>query len=166
MKNLTYLGNPEKSVYMEPQRKAARYGRIYEQLTSLLKKTNNQLARKATIIAVLHHKMEYFFWTGFYMIDNEELTVEMYQGSLACQVLAKNKGICWAAINQGKTLVVANVEEFPGHIACDSRSKSEIVIPLRNHAGEITGVLDIDSRELASFDKVDAEWLEKILLLL
>lgn len=151
---------------MEKKKKAARYGRMYDQLKELLKKSANPLARKATVVALLHHKMEYFFWTGFYMLVDGELTVEMYQGPVACQVLAKGKGVCWAAVNQQKTLVVENVEEFPGHIACDSRSKSEIVVPLRNASGEITGVLDIDSKELASFDEVDAEWLEKILGLL
>lgn len=151
---------------MDKKKKAARYGRIYDQLTSLLKKSSNPLARKATVIAVLHHKMEYFFWTGFYMLVDDELTVEMYQGPVACQVLARDRGVCRAAINQQKTLVVENVEEFPGHIACDSRSKSEIVIPLRNSFGEITGVLDVDSKDLASFDEVDAEWLEKICKLL
>lgn len=147
---------------MEKKKKAARYGRIYDQIQGLLKKSNNQLAHKATIIAVLHHKMEYFFWTGFYMLVDGELTVEMYQGPVACQILAKNKGVCWAAVNQQKTIVVENVEEFPDHIACDSRSKSEIVVPLRNYSGKIIGVLDVDSKELASFDEVDAEWLEKI----
>ncbi|MDX9883939.1 MAG: GAF domain-containing protein [Prolixibacteraceae bacterium] len=151
---------------MEKKKKAARYGRIYDQLKELLKKSTNLLARKATIIAVLHYKMDYFFWTGFYMLVDDELTVEMYQGPVACQVLSKDKGVCWAAINQQKSLVVENVEEFPGHIACDSRSKSEIVVPLRNASGHITGVLDVDSKELASFDEVDAEWLEKILGLL
>lgn len=147
---------------MEKKKKAARYSRIYDQVQGLLKKSDNQLAHKATIIAVLHHKMEYFFWTGFYMLVDGELTVEMYQGPVACQILAKNKGVCWAAVNQQKTMVVENVEEFPDHIACDSRSKSEIVVPLRNGSGEIIGVLDVDSKELASFDEVDAEWLEKI----
>ncbi len=151
---------------MDKKKKAARYGRIYDQLAILLKKSNNALACKATIIAVLHHKMESFFWTGFYMLVDGELTVEMYQGPVACQVLAKNKGVCWAAINQGKTLVIENVEEFPGHIACDSRSKSEIVVPLRDISGKIIGVLDVDSKDLASFDEVDAEGLEKILGLL
>lgn len=151
---------------MDAKKKAARYGRIYEQIEGLLKKSNDQLAHKATIIAVLHHKLEYFFWTGFYMLRDGELTVEMYQGSVACQILAKDKGVCWAAVNQAKTLVVEDVEKFPGHIACDSRSKSEIVVPLKNSAGEVIGVLDVDSKDLASFDEVDAEWLEKILGLL
>lgn len=151
---------------MDIKKKAARYGRIYEQIDGLLKKSNDPLAHKATIVAVLHHKLEYFFWTGFYMLRNGELTVEMYQGPVACQILAKDKGVCWAAINQAKTLVVEDVEKFPGHIACDSRSKSEIVVPLKNSEGEVIGVLDVDSKELASFDEVDAEWLEKILGLL
>ena len=119
-------------------------------------------ARMATIVAVLHHKMEYFFWTGFYFLREGELTVKNYQGLLACQVLAKHTGVCWAAIDQQETLVVPDVHQFPGHIACDSRSRSEIVVPLRNEDGEIVGVLDVDSEQPGSFDPTDAEWLEKI----
>ncbi len=117
----------------------------------------------ATINAVLFHKMDYFFWIGFYLMQEEKLQVGPYQGSLACINLAKDSGICWAAINAGETIIVDNVKEFPGHIACDSRSKSEIVVPLKNGDGKISGVLDVDSRELNSFDETDKEWLEKII---
>lgn len=119
----------------------------------------------ATVVAVLHHKMDSFFWTGFYLLQDGKLQVGPYQGSLACINLAKNTGVCWAGINAKKTVLVENVEEFPGHIACDSRSKSEIVIPLKNKNGEIVGVLDVDSEKLNSFDETDAEWLEKIVAL-
>lgn len=119
----------------------------------------------ATIVAVLHNKMDYFFWTGFYMVRKGEMTVSLYQGPLACQVLEKNKGVCWAGYNRKETIVVEDVHKFPGHIACDSRSRSEIVVPFKNRNGEVSGVLDVDSKELASFDPVDAEWLEKILTL-
>lgn len=146
--------------------KAAQYQRIYDQLTELLTKTNNKIARMATIVAVLHHKRKYFFWTGFYLLDNGVLTVGPYQGSLACQVLKENTGVCWAAINQKKSLVVPDVHEFPGHIACDSRSNSEIVIPLRDEKGEIYGVLDVDSSEFNSFDETDEQYLQKICLLI
>jgi len=148
---------------MEDNKKEGRYGRIYTQLSELVKKSNNQSARMATIIAVLHHKMEYFFWTGFYLIDDEKMTVNMYQGPVACQILEKDKGVCWAAFNQKKTVVVEDVHAFPGHIACDSRSNSEIVVPFKNRDGKIIGVLDIDSSEKASFSEADARWLEKIL---
>jgi GAF domain-containing protein len=148
---------------MEDKKKEGRYSRIYQQLETLVRKSNNTQARMATIIAVLHHKMEYFFWTGFYLIDNGEMTVNIYQGPVACQILEKDKGVCWAAFNRKETVVVEDVHQFPGHIACDSRSNSEIVVPFKNRDGEIIGVLDVDSSEKAAFSEVDAKWLEKIL---
>lgn len=151
---------------MEKNKKDGRYSRIYNQLSELVKKSNSQSARMATIIAVLHHKMDTFFWTGFYLIENGEMTVNMYQGPVACQILEKNKGVCWAAFNNKETVVVEDVHQFPGHIACDSRSNSEIVVPLKNREAEIIGVLDVDSREKAAFDEVDALWLERILELI
>lgn len=150
---------------MEEIKKEGRYSRIYQQLSELVKKSNNTQARMATIIAVLHHKMDYFFWTGFYLVDNGEMTVNVYQGPVACQVLEKNKGVCWAAFNKKETVIVEDVHAFPGHIACDSRSNSEIVVPFKNQIGEIIGVLDIDSKEKASFSETDARWLEKIIAL-
>ena len=151
---------------MEDKKKEGRYSRLYKQLEELVKKSNNAQARMATIIAVLHHKMDYFFWTGFYLIDDGKMTVSMYQGPVACQILEKDKGVCWAAFNQQKTIVVEDVHTFPGHIACDSRSSSEVVVPLKNAAGKVIGVLDIDSKDKASFSDVDAVWLEKILELI
>jgi L-methionine (R)-S-oxide reductase len=151
---------------MESNKKEGRYNRIYNQLKDLLKKSNDLNAQLATIVALLHHKMDYFFWTGFYMLKEGELVVRTYQGPVACQILEKGRGVCWAAIQLGEPVVVDDVHLFPGHIACDSRSNSEIVVPLRNKEGEITGVLDVDSREKGSFDKVDAEWLEKIVTLI
>ena len=151
---------------MDPRKKETRYGRIYDQLSDLVRKSNNPLARMATVIAVLHHKMDYFFWTGFYMVIDGEMTVQTYQGPVACQVLEKNRGVCWASFNQAKTIVVNDVHQFPGHIACDSRSKSEIVVPFFDKTGILTGVLDVDSSELAAFDEIDSKWLEKILALI
>jgi L-methionine (R)-S-oxide reductase len=148
---------------METNRKEGRYERIYTQLQELVKKSNSTTARMATIVAVLHHKMDTFFWTGFYMLENGEMTVNVYQGPVACQILEKNKGVCWAAFNKKETVVVEDVHQFPGHIACDSRSNSEIVVPFKNPEGEVVGVLDVDSKEKAAFDQTDARWLEKIL---
>jgi len=148
---------------MDDRKKAGRYERIHKQLAELVQKSQNTSARMATVIAVLHHKMDYFFWTGFYLLDEEKMTVNIYQGPVACQILEKDKGVCWAAYNQKKTMVVEDVHDFPGHIACDSRSSSEIVVPFKNKGGEIIGVLDIDSKDKASFSEVDAVWLEKIL---
>jgi GAF domain-containing protein len=150
---------------MTKQQKEGRYKRIYSQLQELLKDSPNKVARMATMVAVLHHKMDYFFWTGFYLLDDGELIVGPYQGSLACIKLKKDTGVCWAGINRGETVVVPDVHLFPGHIACDSRSRSEIVVPLKDKDGKIIGVLDVDSKELGSFDEVDAKWLEKILVI-
>ena len=151
---------------MNTDRKNGRYQRIYEQLQGLLVKPGNSLSRMATVAALLSNKMDYFFWTGFYLLDNDELIVGPYQGPVACQLLAKDTGVCWAGINQGKTIIVPDVHQFPGHIACDSRSKSEIVIPLKNEKGETYGVLDVDSKELNSFDETDQVWLEKMVRLI
>jgi GAF domain-containing protein len=151
---------------MDPQKKNARYRRLYDQVVALADKTTDPDARMATLVAVLHHKMEYFFWTGFYFLRSGELTVKTYQGPLACQVLQSHKGVCWAGIDQGKTIVVPDVHLFPGHIACDSRSLSEIVVPVRNPLGEIVGVLDVDSEMAGAFDAVDADWLEKFVTLI
>jgi len=146
--------------------KEGRYQRVIAQLEELLQKTDFLYARMATVNALLYHKMDNFFWVGFYLLVNDELTVGPYQGSLACQILKKNSGVCWAAIHAGKTMIVPDVDQFPGHIACDSRSKSEIVIPLRNTNNEIIGCLDVDSEKLAAFDEIDAFYLEKITMLL
>ncbi len=148
---------------MEKSKKAGRYSRIYDQIKGLLEPGFSPTACMSTIVAVLHHKMDYFFWTGFYMLDKGELIVGSYQGPVACIKLKKDTGVCWAGINQQKTLLVPDVHKFPGHIACDSRSNSEIVVPLRNSDGVIVGILDIDSTKLNSFDEIDAEWLEKII---
>ena len=150
---------------LENNQKTARYQRIYAQLQELFVKTTNPIARMATIVALLHHKFDYFFWTGFYLLENGELTVGPYQGSLACMVLRKDSGVCWAGINQQKSLLVPNVHEFPGHIACDSRSQSEVVIPLVNGT-KIIGVLDVDSEKLNSFSQQDIDGLEKIVSLI
>lgn len=141
--------------------KAARYERIYQQISDLMPKCSDRQARMATVCAVLHHKMPNFFWTGFYLLKDEHLIVSTYQGPVACMELNKNQGVCWAGIRSGKTIVVADVHQFEGHIACDSRSKSEIVVPFHDASGAITGVLDVDSQSLNSFDDTDAEWLEK-----
>jgi len=152
---------------MTQKQKAERYERMYLQIEKLVSAHNNALSAMSTIAAVLHHKMKTFYWTGFYLIqENGELLVGPYQGMLACIKLQKDTGVCWAAINRGKTVIVPDVHVFPGHIACDSASKSEIVIPLKDKAGNIIGVLDVDSAELNSFDETDKEGLEQIVSLI
>ncbi len=147
-------------------RRSALYGRIYEQLKELIAaKSPNLIAGMATMAALLHAKLSHHFWTGFYFVAGEdELYVGPYQGAVACQVL-KGRGVCLACARSGQPVVVPDVEAFPGHIACDSRSKSEIVIPLKKD-GKVVAVLDVDSDKLAQFDANDAEALQKIVDLL
>lgn len=151
---------------MEASKKAGRYSRMYKQLEGLMETAEYPLSRMATIAAVLHHKMDYFFWTGFYLLVDGELMVHTYQGPVACMHLEKGTGVCWAGVERQESVLVPDVEQFPGHIACDSRSQSEIVVPVQDGKEEIVGVLDIDSSEKASFDEVDAQWLDKIVKLI
>ena len=146
---------------MNYNKKDERYKRVLFQIEELIIKTSDPLAKMSTITAIMHHKFDYFFWTGFYRLVDGELTVCCYQGSVACLVLAKHKGVCWAAIDQKKTQIIPDVHKFSGHIACDSRSASEIVIPIYKD-NEIVAVLDVDSKKPDSFDEVDAKYLEKI----
>jgi len=120
----------------------------------------------ATINAVLHHKMPGFFWTGFYLLHNGELMAGPYQGTLACILLKKDTGVCWAGINTGRTVIVPDVDKFEGHIACSSLSRSEIVVPVFDRDNRVTGVLDVDSRELNNFDDTDRKYLEEIVHLI
>ena len=143
-----------------------RYKRIYDQLRELVLKTENKIARMATIAAILHHKMAQFFWTGFYILIDGELIIGPYQGPLACQILEKEKGVCWTGVTSKKTIIVPDVHKFPGHVACDSRSNSEIVVPLIDKENQVWGVLDVDSRKFDAFSDIDKDWLEKIVKLI
>ncbi len=143
-----------------------RYDRIHDQLRELFDKTKDRTARMATAAALLHNKMPHYYWTGFYVIVDGELTVGPYQGTLACLVLARGTGVCWAAIKAGRTLVVPDVHKFPGHIACDARSRSEIAVPLADASGKVWGVLDVDSARPDAFGEDDRKGLEKIVALL
>ncbi len=151
---------------MDVEQKRARYGRIAEQLRALFAGTTDPVARMATAAAVLHAKMPGFFWTGWYLLRDGALTVGPYQGSLACLVLKAHTGVCWDALDRGASTIVPDVHAFPGHIACDSRSRSEIVVPLRDSAGAIVGVLDVDSEALSQFDDADREGLEAVAALI
>lgn len=151
---------------MDQEKKQKRYQRIFDQLEKLLEPHDSPIASMATINAVLYHKFDYYFWCGFYLLQDSDLIVGPYQGPVACIKLKKNAGVCWAGINQKQTIIVADVHDFPGHIACDSRSNSEIVVPLRDKTGKIVGVMDVDSKDLNSFDESDKEGLEQILTLI
>jgi len=151
---------------MDKIRKRTRYERIRDQLAGLFAKPADRQARMATAAALLHHKFEHYFWCGFYRLVDGDLLVGPYQGPLACQVLARGKGVCWEAVRRGETLIVPDVRLFPGHIACDARSLSEIVVPLRDASGAITAVLDVDSDKTGQFDEEDRIGLEMIVKLL
>lgn len=142
------------------------YARIYDQLQDLLNKSRDPVARMATIAALLHHKMSHYFWTGFYILKGGRLVVGPYQGPVACQELEGPGGVCWAGVQRKETVIVPDVHRFPGHIACDSRSNSEIVVPIIPDGSRIWGVLDVDSQRLDAFSDIDAVWLEKIIRLL
>lgn len=148
--------------------KATRYERILIQLSKLFEKTDNTLSRMATLNALLYHKMPGFYWVGNYLLNpGNKLQVGSYQGTLACMELKQNTGVCWAAINSGKSIIVPDVHQFEGHIACDPKSKSEIVIPIyKKSDSTIMGVIDIDSSLLNHFDATDQLWLERIAALI
>jgi GAF domain-containing protein len=143
-----------------------RYERIATQLEELYAKTSDPLARMASAVALLHHKMPHYFWTGFYRLVDGDLLVGPYQGPIACMELERHAGVCWAGIDRAESVLVANVHDFPGHIACDSRSNSEVVVPVRDAAGEIVAVLDVDSEQLDAFSGTDVEGLERIVALI
>ncbi|MEX0980629.1 MAG: GAF domain-containing protein [Bacteroidales bacterium] len=148
---------------MDESKKAGRYQRIQKQLEELCNKPGTPLSRMATIAAVLHHKMEYYFWTGFYLYENDRMIVGPYQGPVACQELDKGKGVCWSAITRDTTVIVPDVTQFPGHIACDSRSKSEITLPVKDKMGNLRAVLDVDSALADQFDEIDKDYLFNII---
>lgn len=151
---------------MEKGKKLSRYHRVEEQLAELFARTRDIQARMATTAALLRHKFGHFFWCGFYRLVGGDLLVGPYQGPLACQVLARGKGVCWAAVKEGRTVIVPDVRQFPGHIPCDPRSLSEIVVPVRGADGAVIAVLDVDSDRTGQFDEEDRLGLETIVALL
>ena len=141
--------------------KNATYQLLAKQVESLIEGENNPVGQLANAVAILHETMGWW-WTGFYMVKDDTLQLGVFQGPVACYNIKKGRGVCGTAWQEDRTLVVPDVEQFPGHIACSSESRSEIVVPMHDEGGEVVGVLDIDSRELATFDDVDARWLEEI----
>lgn len=137
------------------------YRLLVKQVESLIEGENNSTGQLANAAALLHETMGWW-WTGFYLVKDSELQLGPFQGPIACYRIKRGRGVCGTAWDEDRTLVVPDVEQFPGHIACSSESRSEIVVPLHDSEGNVTGVLDIDSKELATFDDVDARWLEEI----
>ena len=149
-----------------PADKRARYAAVAEEIASVLEGEPNLTARMATVASMLAAAFEHYFWTGFYVVDPEkrdELVVGPYQGTLGCLRIAFGQGVCGAAARSRQTQVVDDVDAFPGHIACDSRSASEIVVPVVDAQGRLIAVFDVDSETPAAFDATDVEWLERIL---
>ena len=144
--------------------KAFRYVKLYQDAKLMLADETDPVALMAELAALIQERMG-FFWTGFYRVQGQELVLGPFQGPSACLRIGYGKGVCGSAWKQNRTLVVPDVEEFPGHIACSSLSQSEIVVPVRKN-GEVTAVLDIDSTERSTFDAADALWLEKLVELL
>ena len=141
--------------------KEEKYALLYKQIVSLIEGENDTIANMANIVAMIHNTFG-FWWTGFYRVVNNELILGPFQGTLACSRIKFGKGVCGTAWEKRTTQVVPDVEQFPGHIACSSASKSEIVVPVSDKNGKVTAVLDIDSENLATFDETDREWLERI----
>ena len=141
--------------------KVEKYQLLQQQIKALSAGETDQVAVMANVAAAIHLEMG-FWWTGFYRVQNGELVLGPFQGPVACMHIGYGKGVCGTSWKQGETIVVPDVEQFPGHIACSSESRSEIVVPVRSAEGEIIAVLDIDSKYLATFDEVDKQWLEEI----
>lgn len=140
--------------------KAEQYEALIPQIHALIEGETDLVANLANIGAALKEQFGWF-WIGFYLVKNNELVLGPFQGPVACTRIAKGRGVCGSSWQQAATLIVPDVEKFPGHIACSSLSKSEIVIPvIRN--GEVLGVLDVDSEELDQFDETDKKYLEQI----
>ena len=151
---------------MSGQNRLERYERIRDQIAELIAKTDDPVAHRATAAAVLHHKTPGVSWTGFYLLKDGDLVVEAYQGPVACLVLERHTGVCWAGIDRGETILVPDVHAFPGHIPCDDRSRSEIVVPVFNADGAAIGVLDVDSHRPNHFDDVDRQGYESVVRML
>ena len=138
------------------------YEEVIPQIRSLISGETDEISVMANVAAVLHTPFDEFFWTGFYLVREGELRLGPFQGPLACMHIQYGRGVCGTAWKEAQTQVVPDVELFPGHIACSSLSRSEIVVPVKNEAQEVVAVLDIDSKQLATFDDIDREYLEQL----
>lgn len=148
-------------LYIENGSKEEMYCTLLPQLKNLIADEEDLIANLANISAALKETF-HFFWVGFYLVKGEELVLGPFQGPIACTRIRKGRGVCGTAWTKAETLVVPDVDVFPGHIACSSLSRSEIVVPLIRENGEVWGVLDIDSENLNSFDETDARFLEEV----
>ena len=151
---------------VRPADKAARYAEVEVEILAVLDGEPNLTARMATVSSMLADAFEHFFWTGFYVVDPDkadELVVGPYQGTLGCLRIAFGRGVCGAAAATRATQIVEDVHAFPGHIACDSRSESEIVVPVFNASGALIAVFDVDATVKAAFNAEDQTALERLM---
>jgi GAF domain-containing protein len=141
--------------------KIEKYRLLTEQIRALIEGETDSVAVMANVCAAIHEAMG-FWWTGFYRVKDGALVLGPFQGPVACMHIGFGKGVCGTAWKEQRTVIVPDVEQFPGHIACSSLSRSEIVVPIFSKGGEVVAVLDIDSKELATFDDIDQKYLEGI----
>lgn len=142
------------------------YEQLLQQIAALIEGETDETSVLANVSAALHEAFAQFFWTGFYLVRQNELRLGPFQGTVACMHIQHGRGVCGTAWAEAVTQVVPDVEQFPGHIACSSLSRSEIVVPIMNNAHRVVGVLDIDSKELAAFDDTDRHYLERLCAML
>jgi GAF domain-containing protein len=167
MAEYTLVADKTGELRMDADAKAALYGIVLEQIRATLHGERDLLAGMASIVCLLHNAFPYYFWTGFYRrVGKRMLLVGPYQGTMGCLWIPFDRGVCGAAARDGRTVIVDDVNAFPGHIACDSASASEIVVPVFDSADRLIAVLDADSTIPAAFDEVDREHLEAIVALL
>lgn len=163
MAEQTYIAPETAGVLLSPAEKAARYELVHAQIGSVIGNEPDLLACMTAVVCLLHNAFPYYYWTGFYRrVSEGELLVGPYQGTMGCLRIAFGRGVCGTAAEEGRTVIVPDVSEFQGHIACDAASASEIVVPLLDGDGEVLAVLDVDSARLAAFDDTDRTWLERI----
>lgn len=146
--------------------KSERYELVLKQISALIAGETDETAVLANVSSALATAFPEWLWTGFYLVRNGELLLGPFQGPVACYHIKKGRGVCGSSWEREETIVVPDVEEFPGHIACSSLSRSEIVVPMYSKAGDIVGVLDIDSPEIGTFDHIDKQYLEQLVSVL
>ena len=167
MPEYTLVADRTGELRMDADAKEARYAEIHAAIESCLADETDLLAGMATIACLLHNAFPYYYWTGFYRrVGPTRLLVGPYQGTMGCLEIGFARGVCGACATRRETIVVDDVEAFPGHIACDSASASEIVVPVFDAHRELIAVLDVDSAIPAAFDDTDQRWLERIVALL
>jgi len=167
MAEYTLVADRSGELRLTPAEKRARYEEILPHVEAVVGEDPDLLAAMASIVCLLHHAFPYYYWTGFYRrVAEAELLVGPYQGTLGCLRISFERGVCGAAARERRTIVVPDVHLFPGHIACDAASASEIVVPVLDARGELIAVLDVDSTLPAAFDEIDREHLERVVSLL